>query len=367
MERLTQHLVHELAAEFRVVLCGPEGAAAFAPRTADVVEIPPRPLARFLVRAQWSALRLARDARPNLVIAASGLTAPAAWLAARVAGAPWVTFVHGLDLVVPNAIYRRGFLPAMRGATRVVANSANTARLAQRAGIAAARTVILHPGVDMAPDRPADATAFRQRIGAGQRRILLNVGRLTPRKGLAEFVVGSLKEIVAVHPDVLLVVIGGEATDAAGGSRGPVAPRLMQLAREAGVADHLVLLGAVEDDVLRDAYAGADVHVFPVRDLPGDVEGFGMVAVEAAAHGLPTVAFAAGGVADAVADGVSGRVVTPGDYAGMAIAVLRQLEAPDRAAVAAGCRAFAESFSWEIYGRRLRALCRDLCEEASAT
>ena len=92
--------------------------------------------------------------------------------------------------------------------------------------------------------------------------------------------------------------------------------------------------------------------MFPVRDMPGDVEGFGMVAIEAAAHGLPTVAFDVGGVADAVADGVSGRLVRSGDEEAFAAAVLAEL-AQAGTGRRERARAFATSFSWERFGREV--------------
>jgi phosphatidylinositol alpha-1,6-mannosyltransferase len=87
--------------------------------------------------------------------------------------------------------------------------------------------------------------------------------------------------------------------------------------------------------------------------LAGDVEGFGMVALEAAARGVPTVGYAVGGVPDAVDQGVSGELVPAGDATALAQAIGRWLARPRRN-VAAQCRAFAEHLSWPEFGRRLR-------------
>ena len=111
--------------------------------------------------------------------------------------------------------------------------------------------------------------------------------------------------------------------------------------------DHLRFLGSASDADLSEAYQAADVLVFPVRDLAGDVEGFGMVAVEAAAHGLPTVAYATGGVVDAVAEGESGTLLAPGDEAGFAAATLRLLAQP---MPPGRVRGFAERFAWSQFG-----------------
>jgi phosphatidylinositol alpha-1,6-mannosyltransferase len=110
-------------------------------------------------------------------------------------------------------------------------------------------------------------------------------------------------------------------------------------------------MGQVTDAELADIYQASDVHVFPVRGLPGDPEGFGMVAIEAAAHGLPTVAFASGGTIDAVAEGRSGRLVESGDYQAFADAVLEVFRA--RGSLAAGSIDFARRFAWPEFGSRL--------------
>jgi phosphatidylinositol alpha-1,6-mannosyltransferase len=106
--------------------------------------------------------------------------------------------------------------------------------------------------------------------------------------------------------------------------------------------------GTCSDAEFADAYAGADMHVFPGRDMPGDVESFGMVAVEAAAHGLPTVAFATGGVVDAVAENESGYLITPDDYPAFANAVLEIMAQRD--SLRASCLAFSRRFAWPAFG-----------------
>jgi phosphatidylinositol alpha-1,6-mannosyltransferase len=85
-----------------------------------------------------------------------------------------------------------------------------------------------------------------------------------------------------------------------------------------------------------------------------------MVAIEAAAHGLPTVAFDIGGVADAIADGRSGWLVPAGDYAGYIQRVIQVLDTGRSAAVEAACRSFAEAFAWSSFGSKMTAALRHL-------
>ena len=78
--------------------------------------------------------------------------------------------------------------------------------------------------------------------------------------------------------------------------------------------ERVMLLGRVDETTLSAAYHAAELFIFPLRVVDGDVEGLGMVATEAAAHGSPTVAFATVGVPDVIADGVSGSLVESGNY-----------------------------------------------------
>jgi phosphatidylinositol alpha-1,6-mannosyltransferase len=363
MERVNARLLSELAPDWRVSLCGPAGAGAAAPEAERVLEAPLRPLWAFVLRNAWQAFRLGRRQRPRLVLAGSGRTAPMAWLAARASGARLAVYLHGLDLIAPSRVYQWLWLPFIRACDLALVNSRNTGRLAAGRGVRPERIRVLNPGVTMPQLDPAAGPAFRARHGFGQRPLLLSVGRFTRRKGLAEFVAGALPAIVAAAPETIFAVIGDEATDALHGASGSERARIEAAAAAAGVGASLRFLGRCDEAQLHAAYQGADVHVFPVLDLPGDVEGFGMVAAESAAHGLPTVAFAVGGVPEAVKEGTSGHTVAAGDYAAFAARTLELLaRAPAaRAAAAQASREFAAAFDWQAFGRRLRELAQEAC------
>jgi phosphatidylinositol alpha-1,6-mannosyltransferase len=356
MEKVNQHLLEALQPVWRLTLCGPDGSARYATAQTEVKQSRVKPLPLFLVATAWHALRVARRRRPEWVIAGSGLTAPIAWLAARCAGGRAAVYLHGLDVVAPSRVYQWLWLPFIRRVDLVMVNSANTAMLARNRGVDRGITHVLHPGTDMPRLRAEAARAFREQHGFGQRPLLLSVGRLTQRKGLVEFVAKALPAVVARHPDVLLVVIGGEASDALHARVGSERERILAAARTGEVEQNVHLLGRCDDSTLSAAYQAADIHVFPVLELPGDVEGFGMVALESAAHGLPTVAFAVGGVPDAVLDGCTGILVEPGNYAALGEAVVRQLGCAHGSATTAACRAFSAGKAWSVFGERLRSL-----------
>jgi phosphatidylinositol alpha-1,6-mannosyltransferase len=145
-----------------------------------------------------------------------------------------------------------------------------------------------------------------------------------------------------------LLLIVGDAPHQALRAQAQTPKSIQAAADAAGVGEHIRFLGKVADDELSELYRVADVHVFPVRAMAADPEGFGMVALEAAARGLPTVAFANGGVTDAVAEGVSGRLVTAGDYGAFAGTVLKTLT--ERESLRGLCFNFARQFEWPAFG-----------------
>lgn len=413
MERLNWHMAEELAKIADVRVIGPEGSAELAPAGIRVREAPLRPLWKFLWRARTLAQREAKAWRPDIVLAGSGLTAPLARAAARNCGAKTAVYVHGLDVAVSHPIYRAAWFPAIRRMNRVIANSRATAELCRRIGVDPAHTGIVHPGVDLPSDEPighrertatrrsdsksstsreggrvkdpafsssavgrggrdespprrgaasdsasavnsdeARAT-FRQRHKLGDGPLLLSVGRLSSRKGLREFVAQSLPRIVAARPSAMLLIVGDAPSEALHAQA--QTPASIQAAADAvGVGHHIRFLGVITDyDILGDIYRASDVHVFPVRNIAGDPEGFGMVAIEAAAHELPTVAFSTGGVVDAVSEGQSGHLVSPDDYAAFADTVVRTLIERDRCRKS--CIGFAGQFAWTAFGEQIVA------------
>lgn len=361
MERLVHRLVLELAGEFELVLVGPQGCQEALPTEVAAIGVPLRPLGRFLIQALGAGLASTWRRRPEIVLCGSGLMAPLGWLIARLAGARLVCMLHGLDIVVPHPVYRALFLPAIRHCDRLVVNSMQTAGLARAAGVDAGRIALLHPGVALPPAiDPAALAAFRAQHGLEGRPVILSVGRITRRKGLVEFLALGLPAILARHPQAVLLIVGGEATQALGKASVSPLPALLEGIAHQRLEGRVRLLGEVDDGALALALAAADVHAFPVIALPGDVEGFGMVAIEAAAAGVATVAFAVGGVPDAVSNGVSGTLVPPGDYAAFADAVCAALERRDSGISAASCREFAAGFSWASRGDALRQI---LCAE----
>jgi phosphatidylinositol alpha-1,6-mannosyltransferase len=207
--------------------------------------------------------------------------------------------------------------------------------------------------IDITHFSTVELTEFRTGHCLGVRPVLLSVGRLTARKGLLEFVRHSMPLIVQRFPDALLVVIGDTPSDAL-----HAIPQskdsILRGALEVGVGENIRFLGRVDDRELACAYQTSQVHVFPVIQIPGDPEGFGMVAIEAAACALPTVAFACGGVIDAVSDGRSGFLVHPGDYLELATRICDILSS--KVDLSLSSVEFARRFDWTHFNAGIRAV-----------
>lgn len=353
MERLNWHMADELSKHAEVKVIGPKGSAALKPERVSLTEAPLKPLPLFLMTTLFKALWLALRWKPDVILAGSGLTAPIAWLASKLCRAQSAAYLHGFDITVKDKLYQRLWVPTFRKIDRTIVNSTPTKELAFAAGIPERKISIVYPGVSLpeAPQPIESINAFKEQHGLIGKKILLSVGRLTTRKGLREFVELALPSIVQAEPDTMLVVIG-EAPKNSLGAGIQTIESIQAQAERSGVAGHIKFLGVITDkNLLATAYEAADVHVFPVRHIPDDPEGFGMVAIEAAAHGLPTVAFATGGVVDAVAEGHSGTLVQPGDTKAFSGSVTTLLESP--IPMEPICQ-FAQQFTWPRFDEYLR-------------
>lgn len=359
MERLNWHMAEELAKQAEVKVIAPRGAAALSPSAVTLTEAPLKPLPLFLLASLLWGLWITLRWKPDVILAGSGLTAPIAWLLSKLCGARSAAYLHGLDITVNHGLYQKLWLPIFRKLDRVVVNSTPTKALAITAGVSPSSIEIVYPGVSLpnAPQPAESVSAFKEQHGLTGKKILLSVGRLTARKGLREFVELSLPSIVQAEPDAMLLVIGETPKNSLGPGSQSV-ESIQKQAEKSGVADHLIFLGTINNKTLATAYDAADLHVFPVRHIRDDPEGFGMVAIEAAAHGLPTVAFASGGVIDAVSEGQSGHLISPDNYPALTQAVLQVL-AVGKAPLRTNITTFAQGFAWPLFGLRINRIIHD--------
>lgn len=273
------------------------------------------------------------------------------WLVRATTGVPLVCYVHGEDVVAARKSRQLRWMVdrVFKSADLLVANSGNSARLLHEDWrVPAARIRVMHPGVDARRFVPGERDeSIRGRLGWSGHTVLLTVGRLQRRKG-QDMLIRALPRIARDVPDVLYAIVGDGAERA----------NLERLAVEHGVADRVRFHSGLGDGLLADCYRQCDLFVLPNRDDDGDIEGFGMVLVEAQACGRPVLAGASGGTAETMAIPETGEVVPCETPEPLAAAVVRLLS--DRARLDAMGRAgrihVAARFDWESLADEAAAL-----------
>jgi phosphatidylinositol alpha-1,6-mannosyltransferase len=216
--------------------------------------------------------------------------------------------------------------------------------------VAAARMRRLAPGVDEAVFRPgAGGAEVRERYGLTDRPVVVCVSRLVPRKG-QDALIHAWPRVLRAVPDAALLLVGG----------GPYRTALERIRADRGVAKSVRITGTVPWEELPAHYDAGDVFAMPCRTrLRGlDVEGLGIVYLEASATGLPVIAGDSGGAPDAVLPGETGLVVDGRSVAAVADAVVELLRSPDGAAAMGekGRSWIEREWRWSVQARRFAAL-----------
>lgn len=354
MERLNWHIADELSKQNKVTIISHSAAKKLTPLNTKFYSAPLNPLPVFLlcsfIRALWCCLTQPLDT----LFAGSGLTSPIVVILAKIFRKQSIVYIHGLDIGTNNKIYNICWIPFIRHADQVIANSSPTYQLCIQKNISKEKISIIHPGVSY-PPKPKNEKIIqnlREKYNLNNKKILISVGRLTERKGMNEFIDLCLSKVVNVLPDTVLIIIGDTPNQSLNKNL-QSKEMILTTAKKNNLMNNIIFTGNIQDDdVLASFYYLADLHVFPVKHIPHDPEGFGMVAIEAAAHGLPTIAFATGGIVDAVQDGRSGYLAKSGDYEQLVHKILLVLN--QQSDWVTGSKDFAKGFAWESFGRQIK-------------
>jgi phosphatidyl-myo-inositol dimannoside synthase len=293
-----------------------------------------------------ATLRACIADRPNLIVCGHVLAAPAALLARRVFGVPYVVFAYGYEIRRRRRL--RIVSRLLRGSDMVIACSHFTRSAVLGHGVAPERVRVLYPGVDPERFHPAaSGDAARPNHDA---RTMLSVARLTELYKGHDTAIRALPLIKAKCPDARYVIAGD----------GPLRDYLHRLARSVGVERDVVFLGEVPDQTLSDLYRSSSVLVLLSRESAseGGAEGFGIVSLEAAGCGKPVVAGRSGGLVDSVSDGETGILVDALDTGAAAEAIVSVLQDPAlaRRLGEAGRRRVLERFTWDAMAAEARRL-----------
>jgi phosphatidylinositol alpha-1,6-mannosyltransferase len=232
------------------------------------------------------------------------------------------------------------------GASVIFANSKNTRRMLLDLGVDAERVDIVYPGVDTERFRPdIDASEIRRHVAPHGETVLLSVGRFQARKG-HDLVIQAVRTLTRWGYRSLRYVIVGDGQERS---------RLEALVDQCGVREFVTFRGEVSAELLPKYYAACDIFVLPNRIEQTDVEGFGIVFLEAAASGKPAIGGTTGGVPEAVANDVSGLLVNGTDVEELASTIARLMDdEPLRRNLGAAGRARAvRDFRWDCAAQRV--------------
>lgn len=283
---------------------------------------------------------LARETDAEVALLGSGFATSGFGAGLSRAGFPHVVLTHGVEYWlarIPGAAHAMG--RSVSRASRVTALSEFILKQIRPMVPKHIPVSLCPPGVDVERFNPGvSGEDVRRRHGLSDRPLIVCVSRLVPRKG-QDVLIRSMDAIRKRSPDASLIIVGD----------GSYRARLESLAREAPEGS-VVFAGAVPDRTLPEYHAAADVFAMPCRNRWGglEVEGFGIVFMEAAASGRAVVAGDSGGSAEAVEDGRTGMVVNGSDPHAVAGAIAACLAEPEMAAALgkAGRARAEEHFAW---------------------
>ncbi len=286
-------------------------------------------------------LRLLAPRRRGVIHCARALPEGlAAFLCRMAGGARYVCWAHGEDLAMAKGSREYTLLTKLvyRHAAAALANSRNTADMLESMGVPADKVHIVYPAVDPERFHPGvDGAAIRARYAGPGDIVLLSVGRLQRRKG-HDVAIHAVAALRTEFPQLRYIIAGD------GEERG----RLEGLVDQHRLRGRVFFAGAVAEDELPAHYAACDIFLLPNRVEGGDIEGFGIVFLEAAATGKPVIAGDSGGVPEAVARDCTGLLVDGASVADVAAAIRRlAVSADERLRLGAAGRTRArDQFSW---------------------
>ena len=280
----------------------------------------------------------------------------------RAAGVRTVAVAHGDDVTFPLGPYQRRLRRVFDGIDAVVSVSRATGAACTDRGLDPGKLHVIPNGVreDRFPEAGPEAASRGDRLAAldaaahhldDDAFLLCSVGRQVPRKGFAWFV----DEVMPTLPDRVHYWLAGS---------GPQTGEIRAAASRRGLDDRLRLLGPVSEEHLGLLYRNSDLFIMPNIAVPGTMEGFGVVMLEAGMCGLPTIASRLEGIQDVISESENGHLVTSGCADGFRRAIMqyvddRSILEPVRSRAVEHTRRFRWPVVADSYVRLIQSLARD--------
>jgi phosphatidylinositol alpha-1,6-mannosyltransferase len=224
-----------------------------------------------------------------------------AWLLSLFTKVQFVCFIHGEDIETAATSREQSLMvkQVCGKADMLICNSLNSQNIARRLNYDVGNTVVLHPGADCERFIPVPSNLeFKKEMGWTEHSVILTVGRLQARKG-HDKMIEAMPTILAAHPKTLYCIIGD----------GDQKPRLLKLVSELKLDKNVLFLNEISDEQMIMCYQQCDIFILPNRTIDNDIEGFGMVLVEAQACGKAVIAGDSGGTAETMLAEQTGFII----------------------------------------------------------
>ncbi|MCD6459559.1 glycosyltransferase family 4 protein [bacterium] len=262
---------------------------------------------------------------------------------------PYLCYVHGEELATYLHSREFTFLTKLvfKEAKQIIVNSKNTEKfLINYQNTTMNKISIINPGVDTKYFYPAQYDIdIKQKLGWNKRSVILTVGRLQKRKG-HDFAILALKKIKEQVPDVLYAIVGN----------GMEMDYLQTIVSTNKLDKYVQFMKEVDDDVLLDCYQQCDLFLLANRECDDDIEGFGMVLVEAQACGKAVIAGDSGGTYETMIPGETGIVVncTQPDLIADAVSKLLKNSQKRKKMGEKSVEFVRKNFDWEVHVKKAK-------------
>ncbi len=254
----------------------------------------------FLTKLVFKLPKIVKEFKPDIILFSSMVTASLAKFCRNKIDVPMVTINHGQDVKMPIGIYQNFVPKVFEALDGVISVSEATRQECIKRGMSPEKGVALPNGFDMSDFKDVpDKSVGRQEIekafsvDLSKKTLLLTVGIQVKRKGHEWFITKVLPQIKS---EIIYLVIGA----------GPEHERLKELVKDSNLQEKVLMAGKQPDEVLKNAYAGSDIFIMPNIPISGDMEGFGIVLLEANLAGTPAVAADLEGIKDVIENGKNG-------------------------------------------------------------
>ena len=270
-----------------------------------------------------------------------------AYLLKKSLNLPYFVSAHGMDIMLPQKNLRKEklMMKALNEAKFITANSRFTKSQLVKLGLADEKIEVVYPGCHISGRAGKEAVGkLRRELNLTGKQVLLTVGRLVERKGQSS-VIAALPRLLDDFPNLVYLIVGS----------GPCLGRLKLKAENLNLSDRVIFITGASDEDLPAYYCLADVFVMPARDISGDVEGFGIVYLEALSYGLPVVAGRSGGAPEAIVDQESGLLANPDNVSDLSQKIFELLKDKGKAdeLVRKGRGMIASEFNWPDQAAKL--------------